>query len=170
MKSVHTISEFLATITITLLCSCGHEVNSRSYSLMLNGLLNHSVPEVSVAATSRCNDCVFLDAREQKEFNVSHLQNAVWVGYKTFDVKTIRDIPKNKKIIVYCSVGYRSEKIAEKLLKAGYTNVSNLYGGIFEWVNAGNMVYKNDLTPTNEVHAYSKMWSRWLNKGTKVYN
>jgi rhodanese-related sulfurtransferase len=137
---------------------------------MLNGLLNHSVPEITVGATNRCENCVFLDAREQNEFDVSHIQHAVWVGYKTFDVETIRNIAKNKKIVVYCSVGYRSEKVAEKLLKAGYTDVSNLYGGIFEWVNAGNIVYKNAHTPTNEVHAYGKMWSRWLNKGTKVYN
>jgi rhodanese-related sulfurtransferase len=34
-------------------------------------------------------------------------------------------------------VGYRSEKVTEKLQKAGFTQVSNLYGGIFEWVNQG---------------------------------
>jgi len=33
---------------------------------------------------------------------------------------------------VYCSLGIRSEVIAKKLKKAGYTNVFNLYGGIFE--------------------------------------
>jgi len=142
MKAAQTAVGFFVTMGITLLASCGHEVNSRSFSLMLNGLLNHSVPELSVAEISKCRDCVFLDAREHKEFDVSHVQNAVWVGYKTFNVETIRRLAKNKKIVVYCSIGYRSEKIAEKLLKAGYTDVSNLYGGIFEWVNAGNAVYK----------------------------
>ena len=41
---------------------------------------------------------------------------------------------------MYCSIGKRSEKVTQKLKKAGYNNVSNLYGGIFEWVNQGNEV------------------------------
>lgn len=69
---------------------------------------------------------------------------------------------------MYCSIGYRSEKIAKKLLENGYDNVSNLYGGIFEWANQGNKVY-NDYGETTKVHAFSRLWSVWLNKGEKVY-
>jgi rhodanese-related sulfurtransferase len=75
---------------------------------------------------------VLIDSREKREFEVSHIDNAVWVGYDTFKMKRIKHIPKDQKIVVYCSVGYRSEKIAEKLIKKGYTKVSNLYGGVFE--------------------------------------
>ena len=40
-------------------------------------------------------------------------------------------------IIVYCSIGVRSEDIGEKLKELGYTKILNLYGGIFDWKNKG---------------------------------
>jgi len=43
-----------------------------------------------------------------------------------------------------------------KNVKAGYTNVSNLYGGIFEWVNQGNNVVDDNNRITPKVHAYGK--------------
>jgi hypothetical protein len=72
-------------------------------------------------------------------------------------------------IVLYCSLGSRSEKIAEKLISAGYKNVYNLYGGIFEWINAGQPVYKLNGVQTSEIHTYSRDWARWVEKGTKVY-
>jgi rhodanese-related sulfurtransferase len=110
---------------------------------MLEGLLSHSVPEKTIALATGDKQSLFLDAREKKEFDVSHIREAKWVGYKSFDPSLLNAVPKDSPIIVYCSIGYRSEKIAEKLKAAGFTNVSNLYGGIFEWVNQGNLVYNS---------------------------
>ena len=56
-------------------------------------------------------------------------------GLKNLLKYKVEDIARESTIVVYCSVGYRSEKIAEELDKLGFTNVSNLYGGIFEWIN-----------------------------------
>jgi hypothetical protein len=70
---------------------------------------------------------------------------------------------------VYCSLGIRSETIANQLKKAGYTNIKNLYGGIFEWRNKGFKVYNSEDKKTDSIHAFSKAWSKWLTKGTKVY-
>jgi predicted sulfurtransferase len=78
-------------------------------------------------------------------------------------------IPRNTPVVVYCSVGYRSEQIGEKLLQAGFTDVHNLFGSIFEWVNQGYPVFKNQSEQTNRVHAYSRSWGIWLQKGVKVY-
>ena len=169
MKVTNKIGGLAFTIGITMLASCGERMNQQSYQIMLQGLLKHSVPEISISTASHDEHIIFIDAREKNEYKVSHIKNAIWVGYKNFDFKQIHDIDKRKKIVVYCSIGYRSEKVAEKLIKAGYNNVSNLYGGIFEWVNVGNQVYRLN-EPTNEVHAYNRMWSKWLRKGTKVYN
>ena len=76
---------------------------------------------------------------------------------------------KNSKIVVYCSLGVRSEDVAEKLKKAGYSNVYNLYGGIFEWKNNDLEVLNLNEKPTDSIHIYSKAWSKWLKKGVKVY-
>jgi len=146
------------------------QVQSSAYNLILKTLLSHSVPEVTVPQVKTMNDALLLDAREWKEYQVSHLKNAKFVGYDQFDLDKLKLINKNQKIVVYCSVGYRSEKIADKLKQAGYANVSNLYGGIFEWVNQGNVVVDEKGTATENIHAYSKAWSVWLNKGVKVYD
>jgi len=145
-------------------------VKSKAYALMLKGLLSHSVPEISVDSAKTISDSttLWLDAREENEIQVSTINNAVPVGYDQFKIKALDSIPKNSKIIVYCSVGYRSEKVAEKLINAGFTNVFNLYGGIFEWVNSGHKTYKNKVV-TPKIHAYNKVWGAWINKGEKVY-
>ena len=145
------------------------QVQSKAYRAMLKTLLQHSVPEIQVQEAARDTAGVlFLDAREPQEYAVSHLRGAVAVGYDHFDLKNLEGIPKDRRIVVYCSVGYRSEKIAEKLLAAGYTRVANLYGGIFEWANQGHPAF-NDQGRTDEIHAYSRTWGVWLRKGKKVY-
>ncbi len=131
-----------------------------------------SVPYISVTDLQKEKNVVLLDAREPKEFEVSHLKNSICVGYDFFNIeKTLKKLPKNKntKIIVYCSIGIRSEDIAEKLQKEGYTNVFNLYGGIFEWKNQNNTVVNNQNIPTEKIHTFNKEWSKWLHKGEKIY-
>jgi len=110
------------------------QVQSGAYNLTLKTLLSHSVPEVTVPQVKDMKDVLLLDARELNEYKVSHIKNARFVGYDQFEVDKIKSVDKNQKIVVYCSVGYRSEKISEKLKQAGFADASNLYGGIFEWV------------------------------------
>ncbi len=130
-----------------------------------------SVPYITVNALARTKSKIILDAREEKEFHVSHLQDALWVGYLNFDPKRVLSKIKDKDtaLVVYCSVGVRSEDIAEKLVALGYTNVKNLYGGIFEWKNQGLPVFDAEGKKTHKVHAYSKQWGKLLTKGDKVY-
>jgi rhodanese-related sulfurtransferase len=145
-------------------------VKSGSYNTMLNTLLKHTVPEITVDSLARCKSkVVLLDAREPDEYKVSHLKDAVHVGYNNFAVDAVKHIPKTSPVVVYCSVGYRSEKVTEKLKAAGFTNVANLYGGIFEWKNQQHEVVDETGAVTEKVHAYSKLWGIWLKKGKKVY-
>lgn len=145
------------------------QVENTAYQLLLKTLLSHSVPEMSVnELTKKNNTVLLLDAREPKEYQISHLKDAKLVGYEKLDLSYLKNTPKNQPIVVYCSVGYRSEKVAEKLLQQGFTNVHNLYGGIFEWKNQ-NQVLVNEKGITDEVHAYDKTWGIWLKKGKKVY-
>lgn len=139
------------------------------YSAMLKGLLRETVPLVSVAQLKTAPGPVLLDARAPQEFAVSHLPGARWVGYEEFQLARVQDLPKATPLVVYCSVGYRSEKVGEQLRQAGYTNVRNLYGGLFEWVNEGNAAIGADNRPTPRVHAYSPSWGIWLQRGQKVY-
>lgn len=108
-----------------------------------------------------------LDAREKNEFEVSHLNGAKWVGYETFSLENVKDLKKDQPVLIYCTVGARSQDIGKKLVDNGFTRVYNLYGGIIHWVNEGNPVEtKGKVTP--KVHTYSKTWGIWLKKGEKV--
>jgi rhodanese-related sulfurtransferase len=133
-------------------------------------LNKESVPYLTIDEAKQVKEKHMLDAREPKEYKVSHIKDAVFVGYDSFALKTVTDQIKNKQdtVIVYCSIGVRSEDIGEKLLAAGYTNVFNLYGGIFEWKNKENEVYDTEDKETEKVHTYSKFWSRLLKSGISV--
>ena len=146
----------------------GQEVKSKAYGLMLSALLSRDVPEVGVADAAAMEGALFLDTREWKEFEVSHIQDARWAGFDTFQLDRLDGIPTDRPIIVYCSVGYRSEKITRRLRKEGFSRVYNLYGGLFEWVNRGNPVFDAQGS-TEKVHAYDAFWGRWLKRGQKVY-
>jgi rhodanese-related sulfurtransferase len=146
------------------------KVTSGSFNTLLKMMLKHDVREITVPEVLARKNAIFLDARERKEYDVSHIKNAVYVGYNNFDFAAIKNIAKGSEIIVYCSIGKRSEEITQKLKKAGYNNVSNLYGGIFEWVNLQNEVVDMNNKKTSKVHAYGRFWGQWLDKGEKVYN
>ena len=126
-----------------------------------------SVQELAMPKTK----AIILDAREINEYNVSHIKDAYYVGYNDFKIETVLNHiqDKNRKIVVYCSIGIRSETIAHKIKKAGFTNVLNLYGGIFEWKNNNYPVYTNEGLQTENVHVFSNEWSKWLKKGVKIY-
>ncbi len=143
-------------------------VRDKAYDLLLSTLLSHSVPEVSVDQIASANFHI-LDARAYREFEVSHIEGATWVGYDDFDIGRLAGISKQATVAVYCSVGYRSERIVNTLHRQGYAHVVNVYGGIFEWVNTGRPVVTSDGSQTETVHAYSKLWSIWLTRGTHVY-
>lgn len=145
------------------------QTTSKAYSAMLHALYKNTVPLVSVTELKKQSNAILLDTRSKAEFDVSHLPNARWVGYDDFSMKRMAGVPKNGNVVVYCSVGYRSERIGEKLIAAGYQYVHNLYGSLFEWVNEGNPVVDRREKPTNCVHAYSKLWGVWLTRGEKVY-
>jgi rhodanese-related sulfurtransferase len=116
-------------------------------------------------------DATILDARAIEEFQVSHIPGAKWIGDGKPDAAILAKIPKDKPVVIYCSIGYRSEKMGERLKKSGFSKVYNLYGSIFEWANE-NLPLKNASgAPTKEVHVYNKSWGKWMeNKDyTKIY-
>jgi rhodanese-related sulfurtransferase len=130
-----------------------------------------SIPYISIKKLTKESDYVLLDTRELIEFKVSKIENSIHVGYDNFNLDSIAAYIPNKqqKIVVYCSLGIRSEDIGEKLKEKGYTNVYNLFGGIFEWKNKGNIILDSINNPTENVHTFNEEWSKWLKKGIKVY-
>ncbi len=138
-------------------------VQNPEFDRTIRQYLDFTIPVITCQELKETQeDIVLLDARERDEFEVSHITGAKHIGFKKFNREILDSIPKNSHIVVYCSIGYRSEKIGEKLQDLGYQNVSNLYGSIFEWVNQGLPVVDPKGNPTNKIHTYNKSWSRWV--------
>lgn len=142
---------------------------------LLSQYNTRSVPYISVEELrmlQKNGDVIILDTREEEEFSISHIATAKHIGFNTFSAEKISSkiADKDTPIIVYCSLGIRSEEIAEKLKKAGYNNIKNLYGGIFEWKNKGYPVLNTLGKETDSIHTFSKAWSKWLKKGVSVHS
>ncbi|WP_431472279.1 rhodanese-like domain-containing protein [Nonlabens sp. SCSIO 43208] len=128
-----------------------------------------TVPYITVDTLSNnLSDYILLDTRTRAEFEVSHLPNAIWVG-QFFKSSRIENLDKSQKVVVYCSIGVRSENYGEKLLEQGFKTVYNLQGGLFTWFDAGYKVVDLNGNTTHKVHTYSKKWSEYIKNGDKVY-
>jgi rhodanese-related sulfurtransferase len=165
MKKMIFISLFLFQASYLL----AQRTENFNFHIYLQSKLKHPVEEWDVSKLKKDTSALLIDVRSKEEFDVSHLKNSMNFPQKKFKTEQISHISKDKRIVIYCSVGYRSEKVAEKLKKAGYKNTVNLYGGIFEWVNRGFPIYDSEQKLTKKVHAYSHAWGVWLEKGEKVY-
>jgi rhodanese-related sulfurtransferase len=157
---------FLLLMSFSLLAQ---QTTNKAFGLMVDALLKESVPTMTCTDLKQQPDAVLLDTRRRAEYDVSHLPNARWVGYDDFNLGRVADLPKTTPIVLYCSVGYRSEKIGEKLQAAGYTQVRNLYGGAFEWVNQAHPLVDSTGKATSRIHGYSRAWGIWLQRGEVVY-
>ena len=157
-------------------CGYGHTDEGRpttAYDQLLKTLYRGTVPLVQPAALAttlrdKPGAVILLDTRTPTEYRISHLQGARFVDFGSFEQATFQDLPRDQTVVVYCSVGYRSERVGERLKALGFRDVRNLYGGIFQWVNEGRPIY-NARGQTQDVHPYSALWSTWLVKGRKVY-
>jgi thioredoxin len=95
--------------------------------------------KLKVAGTSQ-----LLDVRTPEEFANEHIDNATNVNWNgdDFEAKASK-YDKSKPIFVYCKVGGRGLKAANKLSEMGFTEIYNLDGGIMKW-NANGMAKPSD--------------------------
>lgn len=139
-----------------------------AYKILLNGLYDSEFPVLRPEQIKSLNNYQILDTRERDEFEISHILGARWVGYDTFKLNSILDLDKDRPVLVYCTVGARSQDIGKKLKEAGFNHVFNLYGGIIHWSNEKKPLFQSDLR-TIKVHTYNRIWSIWLTSGEKVF-
>jgi rhodanese-related sulfurtransferase len=111
---------------------------------ILEQSLRHRFPKVKWITTAQLADWlgdknrpppVLLDVRTKDEWEVSHIPGARRMDPDAPIEKAHSGIAKETPIVTYCAVGYRSGVLATKLHEAGFTNVWNLEGSIFQWAN-----------------------------------
>lgn len=74
----------------------------------------------------------YLDVRTPAEFKGNHIK-----GFKNIPLQTLNNqlnqIPKDKEVLVICQSGMRSKQAVKVLKKAGYSNVTEVRGGMNAW-------------------------------------
>eukprot|EP00659_Diplonema_papillatum_P010087 gene10087-15507_t len=120
---------------------------------------------------------VLVDVREEKEYNVSHIPGAKWVppGATYEQASTTLGLPRAhpevQPLYLYCSVGFRSSKLAQMLQEKGETHVKNIEGSLFKWANEGGPLVDNAGAPTKKVHAYGSLWGKLIHDvESRVYD
>lgn len=78
------------------------------------------------------------DIRSLKDFNQGHIAGSVHLAVEKAKQGEFVGLEKfkNDPIIVVCVTGMTAQSIASGLVKAGYTNVNVLSGGIGAWQSA----------------------------------
>lgn len=106
---------------------------------------------------------LLLDVRAPDEYAVSHLRGAVNAADAEAALAAIAAAGADRRVVLYCSVGYRSADLAARLIERGCTNVFNLEGSIFQWANEGRPVYRGD-EQVSVVHPFDPDWGRLLDR------
>ncbi|HSH95969.1 MAG TPA: sterol desaturase family protein [Roseimicrobium sp.] len=104
---------------------------------------------------------LLLDVRTEAEFAISHLPGAQRVDPTASIRSLLSSLPSDRRLVLYCSIGYRSSQTAEQLMRLGRTNVIGLDGSIFAWANAGLPLVSNNV-PTVLVRPFSDSYSALL--------
>ena len=84
---------------------------------------------------------MFLDVRTRMEFEDGHIPDAVNIPIQTL-ANRLNEIPKDKKLFVYCESGVRSTNASKYLADAGYTKVVNVKASMGGWRGAGYPIEK----------------------------
>lgn len=84
----------------------------------------------------RLNDVYVLDVRSHGEWRAGHTPGAHHLPLGQV-AEHVDELPRDRPIVVQCGAGLRSQIIASLLQKQGFTQVSNLEGGIDAWKDAG---------------------------------
>lgn len=106
------------------------------------------------------------DVREPAEFAVSRLATARNLDSGAAIAAAVPD--RDAPIVVYCSVGYRSARVANELQQLGFTNVRNMHHSLFGWANAGYPLV-NANGDTSLVHPYNRAWGELLEPARHAY-
>lgn len=91
------------------------------------------IPEITMAEAKNKQNTIFIDVREQNEWDEGHIEGALHCPLSALTNKTPIDIPNDKDCIIYCRSGKRSQKAIQILTARGHSNLTNLTGGFMAW-------------------------------------
>lgn len=118
----------LGSLAIGLLAACGQSSTGSA--------LAPTAFQIAITA-----DAQLIDVRTPGEFIGGHLPNARNLDWTSGQLESsMASLDKNAPVLLYCASGKRSAAAREALVKAGFTNVHDLDGGIRAWTATGSAI------------------------------
>jgi len=116
-------------LLLSLFLSAFDQGEPKGYSII-------SVPDAYQLVKAADKNTMFLDVRTPGEYQSGHVPHAKLIPVQTL-ANRLNEVPKDKKVIVYCESGVRAGRAAELLVSQGYTNVLSMKASMRGWRSAG---------------------------------
>ncbi len=142
------ISRFVSLVLLAsvLLAACGEQPAAPSSTAapsvgvplgVEGGGTYRDISPAQLAEMLKNKDFTFFNTHIPYEGEIE--QTDAFIAFEENGPQRVGDYPedKNSKIVLYCRSGRMSSIVAAELVKAGYTNVWNLDGGMMAWEKAG---------------------------------
>lgn len=100
------------------------------------GVTGIDAAEIQSLAKKAPKSIIILDVRTSGEFIMGRIPGSLFMPMREVPGR-MRELPRDKKIIVVCTSGARSGAVADYLVRNGYPDVRNYTGGIADWVGRG---------------------------------
>jgi len=94
-------------------------------------MIRHLSPE-HVSAMARSGQALIVDVRDSSEYAQGHIPRAKHISLSQL-MHRLKEVPKDKTVVVVCRSGSRSGNAALLLTEAGFRNVYNMSGGMQRW-------------------------------------
>ena len=87
----------------------------------------------------RKTQILLVDVREQSEYQSGHIPNAINIPLQTL-AHSLDQIPRDRRVVLYCSSGYRAAMGVMTLHLLGYENVQGFPPSFGAWKTAGESI------------------------------
>jgi len=109
---------------------------------------NYISPKELFEMYEKKEDVIVLDTRNEYETRVGIFENAIDLQLDTFRdfpsaIETLPEEYKDKQIVMYCTGGIRCEKASAVMMKAGFSDVKQLEGGVLNYFKETGGAYWN---------------------------
>lgn len=141
MKRLNTIA--LVAITSISLFACSNTtkneeavqdntVTSNTVQTESKAINNKNVTEIKEIFDKNDKDTIFIDVREPFEWADGVIPNAQKISLGNLG-NELSKLDKNKNYVLVCRSGSRSSKAYKQMQEAGFSNLTNLDGGMMDW-------------------------------------
>jgi hydroxyacylglutathione hydrolase len=117
-------------------CVVGYAASELMVEAKKEGRHLERTSQISAEHAAKADGPQIIDVRERHEWDAGHIARARHIFLGDL-VKAIPELDRNRPIVVHCQGGTRSAIAASLLLANGFTNVSNLQGGMDAWIEKG---------------------------------